>query len=266
MRLELLESRQLLANDLQIDLQLFDTMNQPISGPVAPGTEIVLEATIRDIRANAVGVASAYLDLTFPGQTSLVAGSVTHGADYNFDPSNGVLNGSTLEDIGAADTDLTPPSAAQAADDYLLFSIHFTADTVGTGNFSVAVGNNALLLTRMFPETGFITVAPDMVVVNGATLEVAAANSVPVANDQTINTNEDTAAGVTLTGTDADSDPLSFTVIAQPANGTLSGHRAESDLHARRQLQRLGQLSRSSPMTARSTRTRPRSASASRQQ
>ena len=48
-------------------------------------------------------------------------------------------------------------------------------------------------------------------------------NDAPTATAQSVSTAEDTALPITLTGTDPESDPLTFTVVTQPANGTLSG-------------------------------------------
>jgi type VI protein secretion system component Hcp/Ca2+-binding RTX toxin-like protein len=48
----------------------------------------------------------------------------------------------------------------------------------------------------------------------------------PAANAQSISTDEDTATGVTLSGSDADGDSLTFTVTSGPAHGTLSGSGA----------------------------------------
>ena len=45
----------------------------------------------------------------------------------------------------------------------------------------------------------------------------------PVANAQNIDTDEDTATAVTLSGSDTDGDSLTFTVVSGPAHGTLSG-------------------------------------------
>lgn len=56
------------------------------------------------------------------------------------------------------------------------------------------------------------------------TINVAAApNIAPVANAQTINAVQGVAKSITLTGTDADGDKLTFTVVSQPANGALTG-------------------------------------------
>jgi len=52
-------------------------------------------------------------------------------------------------------------------------------------------------------------------------------NDVPLANSQTLNLNEDTQLTITLTGSDAENDPLSFNVINDPSNGTLSGNAPE---------------------------------------
>ncbi len=51
----------------------------------------------------------------------------------------------------------------------------------------------------------------------------AAVNTPPVASDQSLSTPVDTALPVTLAATDADADPLTFAVVSQPANGTLTG-------------------------------------------
>jgi len=48
-------------------------------------------------------------------------------------------------------------------------------------------------------------------------------NDPPVANDQGVATDEDTAVNITLTGSDPDNDPLTFSVTGGPGNGTLNG-------------------------------------------
>ncbi len=60
---------------------------------------------------------------------------------------------------------------------------------------------------------------------NNATVNitVTAVNDAPVANGQTVSTSEDTAKGLTLSGSDVDGDALTFVVLTQPVHGTLSG-------------------------------------------
>lgn len=45
----------------------------------------------------------------------------------------------------------------------------------------------------------------------------------PVANSQSVTTAPDTPAPITLTGTDLNNDPLTFTIVDQPVNGALPG-------------------------------------------
>ena len=50
-----------------------------------------------------------------------------------------------------------------------------------------------------------------------------ASNSPPVANNQAITLNKNTQQSITLTATDPNNDPLTYTVVTQPAHGTLTG-------------------------------------------
>lgn len=63
--------------------------------------------------------------------------------------------------------------------------------------------------------------------VNSATptvsISVSAVNDAPVASPKSLTTVEDTAVGVTLTGTDVENGALTFSIAAQPAKGTIVG-------------------------------------------
>jgi PKD repeat protein len=48
-------------------------------------------------------------------------------------------------------------------------------------------------------------------------------NSAPVANGQSVTTDEDTAKGILLVASDAENDPLTYSVVTGPTHGTLSG-------------------------------------------
>ena len=48
-------------------------------------------------------------------------------------------------------------------------------------------------------------------------------NSPPVANNQAVTTNKNTAKAITLTASDPNNDPLSYSIVTQPAHGTLTG-------------------------------------------
>jgi hypothetical protein len=55
------------------------------------------------------------------------------------------------------------------------------------------------------------------------TITITSVNDAPVAADKAVTTNKDTSAPITLTATDADGNPLTYAVVANPAHGTLSG-------------------------------------------
>src|SRR5213593_92681 len=53
--------------------------------------------------------------------------------------------------------------------------------------------------------------------------EFSPSNTAPVANPQSVTTSEDAPAIITLTGTDAEGDPLSFTILSGATKGALTG-------------------------------------------
>ncbi len=53
--------------------------------------------------------------------------------------------------------------------------------------------------------------------------DVAGANAAPVAVSQSVSTAAGTAVNITLSATDADGNVLSYSIVAQPAHGTLGG-------------------------------------------
>jgi len=55
------------------------------------------------------------------------------------------------------------------------------------------------------------------------TLTIANTNEAPIALNQSQELAEDTSINLTLTGSDPDGDALSYTIVTQPSNGTLSG-------------------------------------------
>jgi hypothetical protein len=56
-------------------------------------------------------------------------------------------------------------------------------------------------------------------------------NDLPVADSQTLITDEDTDLTITLTGQDADGNPLTYRITSQPSEGTLTGSGASRVYH-----------------------------------
>lgn len=79
-------------------------------------------------------------------------------------------------------------------------------------NFS---GNDSIQFTV---NDGTLTSAPGTVAIS-----VTPVNDAPVAQPQSVSTPQDTPRAITLVGTDIDSSALTYVIVTQPANGTLSG-------------------------------------------
>ncbi|MFC1858789.1 Ig-like domain-containing protein [Thermodesulfobacteriota bacterium] len=58
----------------------------------------------------------------------------------------------------------------------------------------------------------------------GLIITINGVNDVPTADPQAVNTDEDTAIGIILTGADIDGDPLDYVIVDQPSHGMLSGN------------------------------------------
>ncbi|MEY3546583.1 MAG: hypothetical protein RLZZ313_944, partial [Verrucomicrobiota bacterium] len=79
----------------------------------------------------------------------------------------------------------------------------------GTDSFTYKVSDGTL-------ESTVVTVS----------ITVASVNDAPVAGTQSVKTDEDTAAMITLTGFDPEGATLTYKVVSQPANGVVSGEGA----------------------------------------
>lgn len=107
----------------------------------------------------------------------------------------------------------------------------FSMNKDGTGltnlrNFNLASGPVGPYgrLYRNSSGTIFGTTEYDAVGETGGVFTISTgANTPPVANNQPVTTPEDTAVPITLTASDANGDPLTFSVVTQPANGILTG-------------------------------------------
>ena len=81
-----------------------------------------------------------------------------------------------------------------------------TANYNGTDSFTYKVNDSTV-------DSNIATVS----------ITVAAVNDAPVAENASVETDEDTPVEIELVASDVDGDELTFTVVTQPAHGTLSG-------------------------------------------
>src|SRR4030042_1453870 len=85
---------------------------------------------------------------------------------------------------------------------------------------SLCLFTAVLILPVILP---IITVAGEPAVPEKTMIPVTAVNRAPVARNQSVKTPEDTAKVIRLRATDADRNPLTYTIISGPAQGTLAG-------------------------------------------
>jgi hypothetical protein len=107
----------------------------------------------------------------------------------------------------------------------------FTAQVTGLGNVSNqvrwsatggSIDANGLYTPPLSGGPYFVSAESVQDPSFSATAEVTT-NRAPVASDASVETDEDTAVAVTLSASDPDADPLTFTIPVLPAHGTLSG-------------------------------------------
>jgi len=139
-------------------------------------------------------------------------------------------------------TNLAPTANAQAAstDEDTALAITLTGSDPGSDPLTFAIGTGPAngTLSGTAPNVTY-TPNPDFngadsftFTVNDGALDSASAtvsitvnpvNDAPTADAQVVSTDEDVPLPITLTGTDPESDPLTFAIGTGPANGVLSG-------------------------------------------
>lgn len=91
------------------------------------------------------------------------------------------------------------------------------------GTLSAISGNQVTYTGTSAGSDSFTFRATDVYGANSSAATVSiTVNAAPVATAQSVATNQDIAKLITLAGTDAESDALTFSVVTNPANGTLS--------------------------------------------
>ena len=105
-----------------------------------------------------------------------------------------------------------------------------------TAGASLCTLGGSLNFSNVFSDFAVLQMAPARSAVYGylgtnatkggattVTITVNPVNDAPVADAQSVTTDEDTAVAITLTGLDVDGDLLSYSVQAGPAHGSLTG-------------------------------------------
>ncbi len=168
------------------------------------------------------------------GNTDPTPASYTWTVNAVNDPPTLALSNTVTSLAENADTS----AAIKVAD------ITITDDGLGTNTLSLSGADAALFeitSSALYLEAGAtldyetnpvlnVTVAVNDPAVGGnpddsesLAISITDINEAPVAHDQSVTTDEDTPVAITLTGSDVDGDPLTFTVVDDPLHGTLTG-------------------------------------------
>ncbi len=139
------------------------------------------------------------------------------------------VNDPPVADAQSVTTDEdTPLAITLGATDPDEESLSFTVETQPShGTLSGTAPNLTYTPEANYSGTdGFTFTASDATTTSPTatvSITVNAVNDAPVANAQTISTNEDEAIVLTLAATDVENSPLTYAIAAQPEHGTLSG-------------------------------------------
>ena len=119
-----------------------DLAGDPVSA-VLVGEEVLLLVFVQDVRDDAQGVFSAYVDVEYdPGVVSFVPRSLTHGDQFGIAPRGDPSVAGVIDDTGSIvqpdfDDNTPPPIGPQLGPEaVLLFSANFRAETQGMALYS----------------------------------------------------------------------------------------------------------------------------------
>ena len=103
---------------------------------------------------------------------------------------------------------------------------HLTLVGVSATNGTASIsGTNVIFIpTTNFTGVATIgyTITDNIGGTNSSLITITVTNLVPVANPQSVTTTENTATPITLTGSDSGSLPLTYIIVSNPTNGTLT--------------------------------------------
>lgn len=233
------------------------TVNPVNDAPMADGqsvatdedTALAIAITGADIDGDTLSY--TVVDAPVNGVLSGTAPNLTYTPNENFNGADSlsfkVSDGSLESAIATVNITVNPVNDAPSADDQTVATDEDTAMTI-TLTGSDVDGDALSYAIAVAPIHGILSgTAPDLIYTpsenfNGTdsftfetsdgalssspatvSITIQPVNDAPVAVDQSVITDEDSAASVTLTGSDIDGDSLSYAVLDAPLNGTLSG-------------------------------------------
>jgi len=221
---------------------------QTVTTPEDTAKEITLVATDVDLDTLTYEI----VDEPTHGSLSVLSGNtVTYtpapnyfGADnFTFKTNDSTLD-SNIATVSIIVTAVNDAPVAQAQDvttaedtakEIILVATDIDGDTLtysvvgqpAHGSLSVVSGNTVTYTPapNYFGDDSFTFKANDSTVdsnIATVAISVTAVNDVPVAQDQTVTTDEDTAVAINLVATDVDNTTLTYSIVTQPEHGNLN--------------------------------------------
>ena len=163
------------------------------------------------------------------GTNTSSPGTVSISVVDNVTPVANGQSVSTNENTAVSGTVTGSDADSNPLSDYTLDS------PAAHGSVSVNASTGVFTYT---PTTGFhgsdsftFTVSDGTNTSAAATVSISVVDNVtPVANAQSVSTNENTAVSGTVTGSDADSNPLTYAVASSPGHGSLTSFNASTGI------------------------------------
>jgi outer membrane protein OmpA-like peptidoglycan-associated protein len=244
------------SNTATITITVSNTNDAPVANAqsvgVAEDTPTTITLTASDADSDPLtytivsGPSNGVLSGTAPNLTYTPNGDYAGGDSFTFIANDGTVDSNTATiTITVSNTNDAPVANAQSVGvvEDTPTAITLTASDADSDplTYSIVSGPSNGVLSGTAPNLtytpngdyaggdSFTFVANDATVDSNTatiTITVSNINDAPTADPQSFTGVENVAINITLTGSDADSDPLTFSIAANPTNGTLSGSGA----------------------------------------
>lgn len=150
---------------------------------------------------------SAEVSYTVPGTPNTAPGADSFEVTVAEDgQAAATLSGSDAEGDTLTYTVVSPPGKGTLTGSGADLTYRPSSNANGTDSFTYRVSDGAL-------QSGLATVS----------ITITPVSDAPVATAKSVTTTEDTSVPVVLAGTDADGDPLTYSIVTAPGKGTLVG-------------------------------------------